>query len=112
MARPCACRSPCQKFLITGKDDPAGAAPTDGSETSIPTSALSQTSTPALVFTPAVVPNPDNKLFKQFIKTYLEAQTPAQTAAEMDAEPRERPLKAWLPNLYYGDLHIECYQFC
>ena len=98
MVRPCARRSPRQNPPPTSKDESAGAAPTEGSGTPTPT--------------PAIVPNPDNELFKQFMKAYLEAQTPALTAAEMDAEPRERPLKARLPDLYYGDSHIECYWFC
>ena len=98
MARPCACRSPRQNPPPTSKDEPAGAAPTEGSGTPTPTL--------------AVVPNLDNELFKQFIKAYLEAQTPALTAAKMDAEPRERSLKARLPDLYYGASHIECYWFC
>ena len=98
MARPRACHSPCQNLPPTSKDELARAAPTEGNGTPTPTL--------------AVVPNPDNELFKQFMKAYLKAQTPALTVTEMDAKPCERPLKAWLPGLYYGDLHIECYRFC
>ena len=98
MARPRACHSPRQNPSPTGGNEPAGAASTEGS--GIPTPTL------------AVIPNPDNKLFKQFMKAYLEAQTPALTAAKMDAKPCERPLKAWLPDLYYEDLYIKCYRFC
>ena len=112
MARPRACRSPCQNPPPTGKDEPAGATPTEGSDTPTPIPALSQVLTPAPVVTPAVAPNPDNKLFKHFMKTYLEARTPTQIAAKIDAEPCERPLKPWGPDLYYGDLHINCYRFC
>ena len=112
MARPRIRCSPRQNLLPTGKDGPAGAASTEGSGTFTPTPAVSQALTPAPVVTPAVVPNSDNELFKQFMKAYLEAQTPAQTGAEMDAEPCERPLKVRLLDLYYGDLHIECYWFC
>ena len=112
MARPNACRSPYQNPLSTGKDEPTRAACTEGIGTPTSTLAVSQAPTPAPVVTPAVVLNSDNELLKQFMKAYLEAQTPAQTAAEKDAEPYERPLKARLPDLYYGDLHIECYRFC
>ena len=112
MAKPCTCRSPHQNPSPTGKDEPAGAALTESSSTPTSTLAVSQALTPAPVVTPAVIPNPDNKLFKQFMKAYLEAQTPAQIAAEMDAKPRERLLKAWLSDFYYRDLHIECYLFC
>ena len=95
MARPRVRRSPRQNPLPTSGNKPAGAAPTKGSSTPTPT--------------PAVVLNPDNELFKQFMKAYLKAQTPALTTVEIEAKPCERPLKAWLPDLYYGDLHIECY---
>ena len=37
---------------------------------------------------------------------------PAQIAPEMNPEPCKQPLKARFPNLYYGNLHIDCYQFC
>ena len=43
------------------------------------------------------------------MKAYLKAQTLAQIFAKMDAEPHEWPLKARLPDLYYGNLHLECY---
>ena len=104
MARPHARRSPCQNCFSIGGNEPAEAALTKGSGTS--------TATPALVFTPTVISNPDNKLFKQFMKAYLEAQTPAQIAEEMDAKPCEQLLKTRLLDLYYGDLHLECYRFC
>ena len=104
MAGPCANRSPCQNSFPTGKDEPAGAVFTEGGSTPTPT--------PAPVVTPAVIPNLDNELFKQFIKAYFEAQTPTQIVAKIDVESCEHPLKARLPDLYYGDLHIECYRFC
>ena len=46
------------------------------------------------------------------MKAYLEAQTQAQTPAPSQAEPREWYLKAYLPNLYYGNLQLDCYRFC
>ena len=112
MARPYACRSPCQNPFPTGGNKLARAAPNEGSGTPTFTLTVSQAPTPALVVTPIVISNPDNELFKQFMKVYLEAQTPAETSAEMDTEPCKRPFKAWLPDLYYRDLHIECYWFC
>ena len=42
------------------------------------------------------------------MKAYLEAQTPAP----VPAEPREQPLKARFPDLYYGNSHRDCYCFC
>ena len=51
-----------------------------------------------------------NELFKQFMKAYLENQVTGQT--EIDIEPRKQLFKARFPNLYYGNLHMDCYQFC
>ena len=45
------------------------------------------------------------------MKAYLEAQVPAQIAPEIDLEPFKQPLKARIPDFYYGNLHIDCYQF-
>ena len=41
MARPCACCSLCWNLFSAGEDELAGAAPTEGSDTPIPTSAMS-----------------------------------------------------------------------
>ena len=110
MAGPRARRSPRRNAPLTGKDELAGAAPTEGSGTPIPTPVLSRASTPAPATAPAAAPSLDNKLFKQFIKAYLEAQVPGRT--EVDSEPREQPLKARFPDLYYGNSHMDCYRFC
>ena len=127
MARPLACLSPCQNPLPIGKDELAGAAPglapTEGSDTSTPAPALSHVPTLAPPVAPVVVSSPtpalavtalslDNELFKQFIKTYLKAQVPAQIAPEIDPKPCKQSLKARFPDLYYGYLYIDCYQFC
>ena len=44
------------------------------------------------------------------MKAYLKAQVPGRI--EVDPEPRKQSLKAQFPDLYYGNLHIDCYQFC
>ena len=31
---------------------------------------------------------------------------------EVDLEPCKQIFKAQFPDLYYDDLHIDCYQFC
>ena len=43
-------------------------------------------------------------------KLHMEAFTQAQ--ARCLERPREQPLKSRLPELYYGELHTECYHFC
>ena len=125
MARPPARRSPCWNAPPTGKYELAGAAPgpapTEGSDTFTLAPAVSRVPTPtpsdalvaALSLSPALaatVPSSDNKLFKQFIKAYLEAQVSSRT--KVDPEPRKQPLKAQFPDLYYGNSHMDCYRFC
>ena len=92
MAGSRACRSPRWNLLPTGEDGLAGAALTERSSTPTPTSVVSRAPIHALAITPAVAPSSDNKLFKQFIKAYLEAQVPDRT--EVDPEPRKQLFKA------------------
>ena len=112
MAKPCARRSPCWNPRPAGEDELAGAALTKGNGTPTPTFVVSRAPTSALATAPTVVPSLDNELFKQFMKAYLEAQVPARIAPEIDKEPRKQLFKAWFPNLYYDNLHMDCYQFC
>ena len=67
---------------------------------------------PALIFAPVATPAPAlpffDKLFRQFMKAYLETnQRPRQSPMEC-----KRPLKAKVPEVYYDKLHINCYNFC
>ena len=110
MAGPCACYSPRQNLPPTRKDELAGAAPTEGSGTPTPTPVVFCAPTPALATAPTIASSSDNKLFKRFMKAYLEAQVPSQT--EVDPKPRKQPLKARFPDLYYGNSHMDYYQFC
>ena len=101
MARQRTCRSPCRNPSPGGKDKggPSGAL-TKGSNTPTHFLAISRAPTPALLST--------NELFKRFIKAYLESnQGPSQPLEE-----RERPLKAKVPDVYYGKLYMNCYRFC
>ena len=110
MAGPRARRSPRRNPPPAGEDELAGAVPTEGSDTPTPTPVMSCAPTPAPATAPAAAPSSDNELFKQFMKAYLEAQVPGRT--EVDPEPREQPLKARFPDLYYGNSHMDCYRFC
>lgn len=84
MAGPCTCRSFCHNLLRVREDRLAGKALIKGSSTNTPTPAISCTSTPAPPPDTIAVPTPNataalalasiNEFFKQFIKTYLEAQ--------------------------------------
>ena len=73
MAGSRACRSLRQNSFPTGKDELAGAAPIKRSSTHISTFIMLHASTPAPATTLATSPSLNNKLFKQFIKAYLEA---------------------------------------
>ena len=49
-----------------------------------------------------------DKLFRQFIKAYLESnQGPSRSQVEC-----KQSLKAKVPDVYYGKSHMDCYHFC
>ena len=103
-----ACRSRYWNPPPAGKDELPGAAFTEGNSIPTPTPAVSR----APIHTHAIVLSLNNKLLKSFMKVYLEAQVPAQIAPEIDLKPCEQTLKARFPNLYYNNLHMDCYWFC
>ncbi len=76
---------------------------------------------PGPVPAPAPVPAPtsNNDLFQEFMRTCIErarAQAlavPATPAPDVKVRDNtDRSLKPQSPDLYYGNLHIECYYFC
>ena len=110
-------RSPRCNSLPSGEDELAeGApgAPTEGSNTLTPFPPVSPAQTPASAQDPS--PPSNEELFQQFIKAYLENknqnQNPALPPTPIQAKLWEQPLKAWFPNLYYGNSHLDCYRFC
>ena len=126
MARPPARRSPCRNSLPTGKDEPAGPAPTEGSDTYTPTPAVSR----ALTSAPAPAPAPlfasapvdanatvrySDADLQRILRTVLEARpfalAPAPQPLVFPDGRRERPLKARFSKLYRGKTHMECYNF-
>ena len=78
MAGPCTRRNPCWNFFLTPKDELAGVAQTEssGTPTLIPVVLRAPTLAPATTRIAAL--SLDKKLFKQFMKAYLEAQVPNQ----------------------------------
>lgn len=79
------------------------------------------------VFTSDLAPTPtlapaissiNNKLFKQFMKAYLEAQiwflAPALVPVffPVEEKPWKQPFKTYFPKLYFGNLYMEYYNFC
>ena len=66
---------------------------------------LTLTHAPVFALTPAPVPT--DKLFKKFIKTYLELnQEPRQPPTE-----RKQIFKVKVPKVYYSKSHMDCYHF-
>ena len=106
---------------LGGKDELAG-APTEGNSTP----AVSHTPTPApaqaLALTPAPapasVPGPLGRYtdedLQRATKLALELFVKGQEHGQLQAStaPRNCPLKARNPDLYYKSLHIKCYYFC
>ena len=103
MAGPRTRRSPRRNPPPGGEDElaegPPGAS-TKGSHT--------PTHSPTISRALTLAPLSTNKLFKRFMKGYLEShQGPSQPLKE-----HKRPLKAKMPDVYYGKSHMDCYHFC
>ena len=102
----------------------AGGAPTNGSSTSEPTPTVSRAPTPALAqapaptTAPASAPGPPgrytDKDLQRATKLALESFVKGQEYGQLQANsaPCEQPLKAWFPDLYYENSHLDCYCFC
>ena len=102
----------------------ASGAPTDDSGTPKPTPAVSRVSTPApaqapaFTSAPASVPGPPGRYtdedLQKATKLALELFVKGQEYGQLQASsaPREQPLKARFPDLYYGNSHLDCYRFC
>ena len=119
--------SPCQNPLFDSEDQLTGGTPTKGSDRC--TLALAVT----CVFTFAVASvvalfaasgSADSSIIRysgddlqRILRTVLDFKLPASvpapvvTAAPHYKGPRERPLKAWFPDIYWGKTHLKCYNF-
>ena len=120
MARPPACRNLCRNPPAIGKDELAGPAPTEGSDTYTPAPAVSHAPTSAPLTAPTLALAAVDSMirylkadFQQILKTVLETRLPAPAPQPFvfPDGPCERPLKARFPELYCGMTHIECYNF-
>ena len=123
MAGPRARHSPRWNPPPAGEDELAGAAPrapTNDNGTPSHTPAVLRAPTPA----PAPPPAPTElvakytdadlqRATKLALESFVQGQQQAQSQMAPPAlEPRERPLKARFPDLYYGNSHMDCYRFC
>ena len=109
MAGPCTCRNLGYNPLPGGKDELAKSLPealTKSSNTPTLSPAVFWALIPAPA--PALVLFSTNKLFKQFMKAYLEFnQGPRQPLTE-----HKWIFKAKMLDVYYGKSHIDYYHFC
>ena len=124
MARSSARCSPCQNSH-DGKNELAGETPTKGSDRRTSAPAASRAPTPAIALVVALLAasgSADSSVIRyseddlqRILKTVLDfrpiAPIPASAAAPHYERPRERSLKAWFPDIYWGKTHLECYNF-
>ena len=123
MAGPRTYRSPCRNLLLASKDELAKAAPR---------ALTNDSGIPSYTFTVSHIPTPapapffaPTELMTKYTNANLQKTTKLapelfiqdqQQAQRQMAPPAlelwERPLKAWFPDLYYGNSHLDCYWFC
>ena len=124
MAQSFARRSPCQN-PHDGKDELTGGTPTKGNDPCTPAPAASRASTPAVapVVAPFAASSPSDSSvvryleddLQQILRIVLDSRPLAPISAPATAshyeDPRERPLKAWFPDIYWDKTHLEYYNF-
>ena len=96
MAGPRTRYSPCHNPPPGVEDKLAGGpprVPNEGNNT--------PTHSQAVFWAPTPTPLSTNKLFKQFMKAYLQP-----------SKECKRPLKAKVPDVYYDKSHMDCYHIC
>ena len=126
MAQSSARCSPCQN-PHDSKDKLASGTPTEGSDHCTPALAASCALTPAIA--PVIAPLATSDSADSFVVRYLHddlqrilrtvldsrrlasVPAPVVAAAPHYENSRERPLKAWFPDIYWGKTHLECYNF-
>ena len=92
----------------------AGKAPTNGSGTSKPTPAVSRAPTPTSVSAPGPPRRYTDEDLKRANKLALKLFVKGQEHGQLQANAalREQPLKTRFLDLYYKNLHLDCYRFC
>ena len=103
------CRSLRRNHLPGNKDEPAGGpsgALNKGSNTPTPSLPVFRAQTPA----PPLVLSSIEELCQQLLKTY--AATVKLLEQNHGSGLCKKPFKARFSDLYYGNLHMDCYRFC
>lgn len=100
-------------FSLAGKNKLARAS-TNSSGTLAPILILVVSQNPTFTSILALISN--NKLFKQFMKAYLNNQNHVQSSAQLSALISAAFCKQFLNNrffdFYYENSHLDCYRFC
>ena len=126
MAQSSTYRNPCQN-PHNNKDKLTGRTPTKDSNRCTPAPAATRALTPATVSFIAPLGafgSADSSVVRYFeddlhqiLRTVLNSRSlvpipaPVVAAAPHSKGSRERPLKAWFSNIYWGKPHLECYNF-
>ena len=92
----------------------AGGASINGSGTPKPTPAIFCASTLASAAAPGPLGKYTDKDMQRATMLALELLVKGQEHGQLQANFSlcKQPLKAWLSNLYYGNLHLDCSCFC
>ena len=109
MGGACTCHNPRHNPPSGGENEPVGDPPgasTKGSNTSTLSPPVSWAQTPAQ----PPVPSSTEELCQQLLKTY--AATVNLLEQNHGSGPCKKSLKVQFSDLYYGNLHIDCYRFC
>ena len=105
----------------TGGTTQRSATPSEaGSLSSLSRGSLAPTDAPEPTPGPATSASPASteELFKLFMRIYMDTvknQDQVQALVQVPAppvEPKELPLKARFPDLYFGKSYLDCYWFC
>ena len=117
MAGACAYCSPRWNFLPADEDELASAALTKSNDTPTPTPIVSCAPTPALAanFARLFISAAVNLAARYSAKNLQEILKTIPETRALALQPEgvcERPLKSQAPDLYRGNNHIECYNFC
>ena len=105
-----------QNSLLDAEDKFANAAPIEGNNTPV----VSYIPTLALVVAPATAPSSiaqySKNDFQRIFKTVSDSRSspapaPIPILAQQHESPWKRLLKAWFPDIYWGKIYMECYNF-
>ena len=110
------CCTPLQNLLFGGKDRFIGATLTKGNNILAVLRAPTSTIAPPVVSILSSMARYSEDDLQRILKNVLDFRPPVSPPAFVPAPSQykclcERPLKAWLQDVYLGKTHLECYNF-